>query len=128
VTVFKIPGEVNTDDFSPASRAGTRADIPLHALSMFENRYPGAIDEIRDLKNKGYPIAFAADVVGTGSSRKSAANSLIWWIGEDIPGIPNKRKGGIILGSQIAPIFFNTARDSGAIPIKCDVLLSHQAM
>jgi aconitate hydratase 2 / 2-methylisocitrate dehydratase len=121
VTVFKIPGEVNTDDFSPAKHAGTRADIPLHALSMFENRYPGAIDEIRDLKNKGYPIAFAADVVGTGSSRKSAANSLIWWIGEDIPGIPNKRKGGIILGSQIAPIFFNTARDSGAIPIKCDV-------
>ena len=76
VTVFKIPGEVNTDDFSPASRAGTRADIPLHALSMFENRYPGAIAEIRELKNKGYPIAFAADVVGTGSSRKSAANSL----------------------------------------------------
>lgn len=120
VTIFKVPGEVNTDDFSPASRAGTRADIPIHALSIFENRYPGAIDEIRELKKKGYPIAFAADVVGTGSSRKSAANSLIWWIGEDIPGVPNKRKGGVILGSQIAPIFFNTARDSGAIPIKCD--------
>ena len=121
VTVFKVPGEVNTDDFSPASRAGTRADIPLHALSMFENRYPGAIPEISELKKKGYPIAFAADVVGTGSSRKSAANSLIWWIGQDIPGVPNKRKGGVILGSQIAPIFFNTARDSGALPVKCDV-------
>lgn len=121
VTVFKVPGEVNTDDFSPASRAGTRADIPLHALSMLESRYPGALTELRELKKKGYPIAFAADVVGTGSSRKSAANSLIWWIGEDIPGVPNKRKGGVILGSQIAPIFFNTARDSGSIPIRCDV-------
>ncbi len=121
VTVFKVPGEVNTDDFSPASRAGTRADIPLHALSMLESRYPGALPELRELKKKGYPIAFAADVAGTGSSRKSAANSLIWWIGEDIPGVPNKRKGGVILGSQIAPIFFNTARDSGSIPIRCDV-------
>jgi len=108
VTVFKVPGEVNTDDFSPASRAGSRADIPLHALSMLENRYPGALPEINELKKKGYQIAFAADVVGTGSSRKSAANSLIWWIGQDIPGVPNKRKGGVILGSQIAPIFFNT--------------------
>ncbi|CAG0977326.1 MAG: bifunctional aconitate hydratase 2/2-methylisocitrate dehydratase [Candidatus Methanoperedens sp.] len=121
VTVFKVPGEVNTDDFSPASRAGTRADIPFHALFMFETRYPGALPEIRELKKKGYPIAFAADVVGTGSSRKSAANSLIWWIGQDIPGVPNKRKGGVILGSQIAPIFFNTARDSGALPVKCNV-------
>jgi aconitate hydratase 2/2-methylisocitrate dehydratase len=121
VTIFKVPGEVNTDDFSPASRAGSRPDIPLHALYMLETRYPGALEEIRELKKKGYPIAFAADVVGTGSSRKSAANSLIWWIGEDIPGIPNKRKGGVIMGSQIAPIFFNTARDSGALPIKCDV-------
>ncbi len=121
VTIFKVPGEVNTDDLSPASRAGSRADIPLHALYMLENRYPGVLDEISELKKKGYPIAFAADVVGTGSSRKSAANSLIWWIGEDIPGVPNKRKGGVIMGSQIAPIFFNTARDSGALPIKCDV-------
>ena len=121
MTIFKVPGEVNTDDFSPASRAGTRADIPLHALSMFENRYPGAIPEINRLKTKRYPIAFAADVVGTGSSRKSAANSLIWWIGQDIPGVPNKRKSGVILGSQIAPIFFNTARDSGALPVKCNV-------
>ncbi|NJD51541.1 MAG: bifunctional aconitate hydratase 2/2-methylisocitrate dehydratase [Candidatus Methanoperedens sp.] len=121
VTIFKVQGEVNTDDLSPASRAGTRADIPLHSLSMLENRYPGALSEINRLKKKGNPIAFAADVVGTGSSRKSAANSLIWWIGQDIPGVPNKRKGGVILGSQIAPIFFNTARDSGALPVKCDV-------
>lgn len=121
VTIFKVPGEVNTDDLSPSLRAGTRADIPLHALYMLENRYPGAIDEIIGLKKKGHQIAFAADVVGTGSSRKSAANSLIWWIGQDIPGIPNKRRGGIILGSQIAPIFHNTLRDSGALPIKCDV-------
>ncbi len=121
VVVFKIPGEVNTDDLSPASRAGSRADIPLHALSMLEARYPNAIAEIKDLKNKGYHVAFAADVVGTGSSRKSAMNSLLWWTGEDIPGVPNKRRGGIILGSQIAPIFFNTARDSGALPVRCNV-------
>ncbi len=121
VTVFNVSGEVNTDDLSPASSAGTRADIPLHALSMLESRYPSAINDIIELKNKGYQIAFAADVVGTGSSRKSAMNSLIWWIGKDIPGVPNKRTGGFILGSQIAPIFFNTARDSGALPIRCDV-------
>lgn len=121
VTIFKIQGEVNTDDLSPASRAGTRPDIPLHARHMLESRYPEALNEINELKKKGYPIAFSADVVGTGSSRKSAMNSLIWWIGEDIPGVPNKRKGGVILGSQIAPIFFNTARDSGALPIRCDV-------
>lgn len=120
-TIFKIPGEVNTDDLSPASHAGTRADIPLHALSMLESRYPRAIDEIRELKNKGFKVAFVADVVGTGSSRKSAMNSLLWWIGTDIRGIPNKRREGIILGSQIAPIFLNTARDSGALPIICDV-------
>ncbi len=121
VIVFKIPGEVNTDDLSPASRAGSRADIPFHALSMLEARYPNAIAEIKYLKNKGHQVVFAADVVGTGSSRKSAMNSLLWWTGEDIPGVPNKRRGGIILGSQIAPIFFNTARDSGALPIRCDV-------
>ncbi len=121
VTVFKVPGEVNTDDLSPASRAASRPDIPLHALYMLENRYPNAIPEIEGLKQKGYPIAFTADVVGTGSSRKSAMNSVIWWTGEDIPGVPNKRRGGIIIGSQIAPIFFNTARDSGSIPVRCDV-------
>lgn len=121
VTVFKVPGEVNTDDLSPASRAASRPDIPLHALYMLENRYPNAIPEIEGLKKKGHPIAFTADVAGTGSSRKSAMNSVIWWTGEDIPGVPNKRRGGIILGSQVAPIFFNTARDSGAIPVRCDV-------
>lgn len=121
VTVFKVPGEVNTDDLSPASRAASRPDIPLHALHMLENRYHNAISEIEGLKKKGHQITFVADVVGTGSSRKSAMNSVIWWIGEDIPGVQNKRRGGIILGSQIAPIFFNTARDSGAIPIRCDV-------
>lgn len=121
VTVFKVPGEVNTDDLSPASRASSRPDIPLHALHMLENRYPNAISEIGELKKKGHMVAFAADVVGTGSSRKSAMNSVIWWTGEDIPGVPNKRRGGVILGSQIAPIFFNTARDSGAIPVRCDV-------
>ncbi|VVB87360.1 Methanogen homoaconitase large subunit [uncultured archaeon] len=121
VTVFKVNGEVNTDDLSPASRAASRPDIPLHALHMLETRYPGAISEIDGLKKKGHPVAFAADVAGTGSSRKSAMNSVIWWMGEDIPGVPNKRRGGVILGSQIAPIFFNTARDSGAIPVRCDV-------
>ncbi len=121
VTVFKVPGEVNTDDLSPASRAGSRADVPRHALSMLESRYPNAITDVLELKKKGYPIAFVGDVVGTGSSRKSAMNSLLWWIGADIPGVPNKRSGGVILGSQIAPIFFNTARDSGALPIRCDV-------
>ncbi len=121
VTVFKIQGEVNTDDFSPAKHAGSRADIPLHALTMLEYRYPEALGEIKELKKKGHPVAFAADVVGTGSSRKSAMNSLLWWIGNDIPGVPNKRRGGVILGSQIAPIFFNTARDSGALPLRCDV-------
>ncbi len=119
--VFKVQGEVNTDDLSPARHAGTRPDIPLHALSMLESRYPQAPREINLLKKKGYQVAFAADVVGTGSSRKSAMNSLQWWIGEDIPGVPNKRWGGLILGSQIAPIFFNTARDSGALPARCDV-------
>ncbi len=121
VTVFKVQGEVNTDDLSPASYASTRADIPLHALSMLENKHPEAINELKELKKKGHPIAFAADVVGTGSSRKSAMNSLLWWIGEDMEGVPNKRKGGVILGTQTAPIFFNTARDSGALPVKCDV-------
>jgi len=119
--IFKVSGEINTDDFSPAKRAGSRADIPLHALSLLATRSPGAIEKIKELKKSGWPVAFAGDVVGTGSSRKSAINSLLWWIGEDIPGVPNKRRGGIILGTQIAPIFFNTARDSGALPIKCDV-------
>jgi aconitate hydratase 2 / 2-methylisocitrate dehydratase len=121
VTAFKVPGETNTDDLSPASQAFSRPDIPLHALSMLESKMPGAIDTIQQLKQNGYPIAYVGDVVGTGSSRKSAINSVLWHIGQDIPYIPNKRSGGVILGSAIAPIFFNTAEDAGALPIQCDV-------
>lgn len=120
-TVFKVPGEINTDDFSPASEAWSRPDIPLHAQAMLRSRAEGALETIQTLKDQGYPIAFVGDVVGTGSSRKSAINSLLWHIGHDIPYVPNKRQGGIILGSKIAPIFFNTAEDSGALPIECDV-------
>ena len=121
VTVFKVPGETNTDDLSPAPHATTRADIPLHALVMLESRMPDALETIAQLKEKGHPLAYVGDVVGTGSSRKSAMNSVIWHIGEDIPHVPNKRSGGVILGNSIAPIFFNTAEDSGAFPIECDV-------
>tara|TARA_Y100001968_G_scaffold212345_1_gene195524 strand:+ start:100070 stop:102676 length:2607 start_codon:yes stop_codon:yes gene_type:complete len=121
VTVFKVDGETNTDDLSPATHATTRPDIPLHALAMLESRIPNALEQIADLKQKGYPIAYLGDVVGTGSSRKSAINSVLWHIGKDIPFIPNKRSGGVILGGKIAPIFFNTAEDSGALPIECDV-------
>lgn len=121
VTVFKVPGETNTDDLSPAPHATTRPDIPLHATVMLETRMPGALQTIADLKQKGYPVAYIGDVVGTGSSRKSAINSLLWHIGNDIPSVPNKRNGGYILGGAIAPIFFNTAEDSGALPIECDV-------
>ena len=121
VTVFKVPGETNTDDLSPAPQAMTRPDIPLHALSMLESRMPDGLETIAKLKEKGHPVAYVGDVVGTGSSRKSAINSLLWHIGEDIPYVPNKRAGGYILGGKIAPIFFNTAEDSGALPIECDV-------
>ncbi|MDB9315803.1 bifunctional aconitate hydratase 2/2-methylisocitrate dehydratase [Spirulina sp. CS-785/01] len=121
VTVFKVPGETNTDDLSPATHATTRPDIPLHALAMLESRMPEGIETIAKLKEKGHPVAYVGDVVGTGSSRKSAINSLIWHIGHDIPYIPNKRAGGYILGGKIAPIFFNTAEDSGGFPIECDV-------
>ncbi|HEY9904766.1 MAG TPA: bifunctional aconitate hydratase 2/2-methylisocitrate dehydratase [Candidatus Sericytochromatia bacterium] len=121
VTVFKVPGETNTDDLSPAPHATTRPDIPLHATVMLESRMPGALDTIAQLKEKGHPVAYVGDVVGTGSSRKSAINSLLWHIGHDIPFVPNKRAGGYILGSAIAPIFFNTAEDAGALPIECDV-------
>ena len=121
VTVFKVPGETNTDDLSPAPHATTRPDIPLHALAMLESRMPGAIETIAQLKEKGHPVAYVGDVVGTGSSRKSAINSVLWHIGQDIPFVPNKRAGGYILGSALAPIFFNTAEDSGALPIQCDV-------
>jgi len=121
VTVYKVSGEINTDDFSPATEAWSRPDIPLHALAMLKSRMENPIQKITELKQKGHPIAFVGDVVGTGSSRKSAINSLLWHIGHDIPFVPNKRQGGVILGSKIAPIFFNTAEDSGALPIEVDV-------
>ncbi|MFM7450293.1 MAG: bifunctional aconitate hydratase 2/2-methylisocitrate dehydratase [Leptolyngbyaceae cyanobacterium] len=121
LTVFKVPGETNTDDLSPAPHATTRPDIPLHATVMLETRQPGSLDTIAALKQKGYPVVYVGDVVGTGSSRKSAINSVLWHIGQDIPCVPNKRSGGYILGGKIAPIFFNTAEDSGALPIECDV-------
>ncbi|MDX2097920.1 MAG: bifunctional aconitate hydratase 2/2-methylisocitrate dehydratase [Leptolyngbyaceae cyanobacterium bins.59] len=121
VTVFKVPGETNTDDLSPATHAATRPDIPLHAQAMLETRMPGGLQTIAELKQKGYPLAYVGDVVGTGSSRKSAINSVLWHIGQDIPFVPNKRSAGFILGGVIAPIFFNTAEDSGALPIQCDV-------
>lgn len=119
--VFKVDGETNTDDLSPAQEAWSRPDIPLHAKAMLINKMPSALTKIDDLKTKGLPIAYVGDVVGTGSSRKSAINSVQWHTGFDIPFIPNKKTGGIILGNKIAPIFFNTAEDSGALPIECDV-------
>ncbi|MEH2251265.1 bifunctional aconitate hydratase 2/2-methylisocitrate dehydratase [Nostoc sp.] len=121
VTVFKVPGETNTDDLSPAQSATTRPDIPLHALVMLESRQPGSLKTIVELKKKGHPVAYVGDVVGTGSSRKSAINSVLWHMGNDIPFVPNKRAGGYVLGGAIAPIFFNTAEDAGALPIQCDV-------
>ena len=121
VTVFKVPGETNTDDLSPATHATTRPDIPLHALTMLETRQLGSLETIAELKKKGHPVAYVGDVIGTGSSRKSAINSVLWHLGNDIPFVPNKRAGGYILGSAIAPIFFNTAEDAGALPIQCDV-------
>jgi aconitate hydratase 2/2-methylisocitrate dehydratase len=121
VTVFKVEGETNTDDLSPATHATTRPDIPLHANAMLETRMPGGLELIAELKTKGHPVAYVGDVVGTGSSRKSAINSVLWHTGTDIPHVPNKRSGGVILGGKIAPIFFNTAEDSGALPIECEV-------
>jgi aconitate hydratase 2/2-methylisocitrate dehydratase len=115
--VFKVDGEINTDDFSPAKQASTRPDIPLHALSMGETRFKGGLETIARFRADGVRVAFAGDVVGTGSSRKSACNSLLWHIGEDIPFVPNKRRGGVVLGGKIAPIFFNTMEDSGGLPI-----------
>jgi aconitate hydratase 2/2-methylisocitrate dehydratase len=131
VTVFKVSGETNTDDLSPAPDAWSRPDIPLHYLAMLKNARPGITPEqdgkrgpmkfIEDLKAKGHLVAYVGDVVGTGSSRKSATNSVIWATGEDIPFVPNKRFGGVCLGGKIAPIFFNTQEDSGALPIEVDV-------
>ncbi|KAF7600371.1 MAG: bifunctional aconitate hydratase 2/2-methylisocitrate dehydratase [Candidatus Dactylopiibacterium carminicum] len=133
LTVFKVPGETNTDDLSPAPDAWSRPDIPLHSLAMLKNTRAdaafkpeedgkrGPIQLIRDLAAKGNLVAYVADVVGTGSSRKSATNSVLWWTGEDIPFVPNKKFGGVCLGGKIAPIFFNTQEDAGALPIEIDV-------
>ena len=133
VTVFKVPGETNTDDLSPAPDATTRPDIPMHALAMLKNKRAdapfvpeedgkrGPIQEILGLKEKGNLVAYVGDVVGTGSSRKSATNSVLWRTGDDIPYIPNKRAGGVCLGGKIAPIFYNTMEDAGALPIELDV-------
>lgn len=131
VTVFKVTGETNTDDLSPAPDAWSRPDIPLHALAMLKNAregiepdQPGSvgpIGQIEALNKKGFPLAYVGDVVGTGSSRKSATNSVLWFMGDDIPHVPNKRGGGVVLGGKIAPIFFNTMEDAGALPIEVDV-------
>ena len=121
MVVFKVDGETNTDDLSPAQEAWSRPDIPLHGKAMLINKMPDGLSVIEKLKAKGLPLAYVGDVVGTGSSRKSAINSVQWFMGNDIPNIPNKRTGGVILGAKIAPIFFNTAEDSGALPIQCDV-------
>ncbi len=124
LTVFKVEGETNTDDLSPAPDAWSRPDIPLHARAMLKIPRPGitsCLEQLAELRKKGHPIAYVGDVVGTGSSRKSATNSVLWHIGDDIPHVPNKRSGGFCLGGKIAPIFFNTMEDSGALPIECDV-------
>ncbi|MGQ1910422.1 bifunctional aconitate hydratase 2/2-methylisocitrate dehydratase [Marinifilum sp. RC60d5] len=119
--VYKVEGEINTDDFSPASQAFTRPDIPLHALAMGAGRFEDGIETIANWRKEGHKVAFVGDVVGTGSSRKSAANSLLWHIGEDIPCVPNKRTAGVVIGGAIAPIFYNTTQDSGGLPIITDV-------
>ena len=124
LTVYKVSGEINTDDLSPATDAWSRPDIPLHALAMFKMPREGLdtpLETIEELKKKGNPLAFVGDVVGTGSSRKSATNSVLWHMGDEIPCIPNKKEGGFCFGSKIAPIFFNTMEDSGSFPIEFDV-------
>jgi aconitate hydratase 2/2-methylisocitrate dehydratase len=121
VTVYKVPGETNTDDLSPAVDAWSRPDIPLHAQAMLKARMERPLETIEELKHKGHPLAYVGDVVGTGSSRKSATNSVLWHMGDDIPHVPNKRAGGFCIGGKIAPIFFNTMEDAGALPIECDV-------
>ncbi len=131
VSIFKVAGEINTDDLSPAPDAWSRPDIPMHALAMHKNARPGITPEedgkrgpvkfIEDLRARGHLVAYVGDVVGTGSSRKSATNSVLWFTGEDIPFVPNKRFGGVCLGGKIAPIFYNTMEDSGALPIELDV-------
>ncbi|QLB21510.1 bifunctional aconitate hydratase 2/2-methylisocitrate dehydratase [Vespertiliibacter pulmonis] len=135
LTVFKVTGETNTDDLSPAQDAWSRPDIPLHALAMLKNEREGIepdqagvvgpMKQIETLKEKGFPLVYVGDVVGTGSSRKSATNSVLWLMGDDIPYIPNKRAGGVVLGGKIAPIFFNTMEDAGSLPIEVDVSQLH---
>eukprot|EP01031_Cornospumella_fuschlensis_P030658 gene30658-37046_t len=130
-TVFKVPGETNTDDLSPAPDAWSRPDIPLHALAMLKNARDGVKPDVEgsigpistfdELKKKGFPLAYVGDVVGTGSSRKSATNSILWFFGDDIPNVPNKKAGGVCIGGKIAPIFFNTMQDSGALPLEMPV-------
>ena len=119
--IFKVAGETNTDDLSPASEAYTRSDIPLHANAMLVKRQPGSLETINELKKSGLEVVYAGDVVGTGSSRKSGINSIQWHLGREIEGVPNKKTGGIVVATAIAPIFFNTAEDSGALPIVADV-------
>ncbi|MGM1051200.1 MAG: bifunctional aconitate hydratase 2/2-methylisocitrate dehydratase [Pseudomonadota bacterium] len=131
LTVFKVTGETNTDDLSPAPDAWSRPDIPVHANAMLKNERDGIepevpgttgpLKQIEEVKAKGFPVAYVGDVVGTGSSRKSATNSVLWFFGDDIPYVPNKRAGGFCFGSKIAPIFFNTMEDSGALPVEMDV-------
>jgi len=121
VKIYKVAGETNTDDFSPAKHAWSRPDIPLHALAMGETGFKDGNEVMEQYKADGYEVAFVGDVVGTGSSRKSACNSVMWRIGNDIPFVPNKRNGGTIIGSVIAPIFFNTTEDSGGLPLTCNV-------
>lgn len=131
LTVFKVPGETNTDDLSPAPDAWSRPDIPLHAMAMLKNSRPGIVPDedgvtgpistINSLREKNYPLVYVGDVVGTGSSRKSATNSVLWFMGQDIPFVPNKRSGGFVFGGKIAPIFFNTMEDAGALPVEMDV-------
>ena len=121
VTVFMVDGETNTDDLSPAGDAWSRPDIPLHAKAMLIKTMDRPLETIEELKQKGHPLAYVGDVVGTGSSRKSATDSVLWHMGDDIPHIPNKKDGGVCLGGKIAPIFFNTMEDAGALPIECDV-------
>src|SRR5690606_17745942 len=131
MVVFKVTGETNTDDLSPAPDAWSRPDIPLHSLAAYkmerdgltpdEPGVKGPIKQIEEIKAKGLPVAFVGDVVGTGSSRKSATNSVLWFFGEDIPGVPNKRAGGVCIGSKVAPIFFNTMEDAGALVFEAPV-------
>ena len=135
LTVFKVPGETNTDDLSPAPDAWSRPDIPVHANAMLKNErdgiepeepgVKGPLKQIQEVKAKGFPVAYVGDVVGTGSSRKSATNSVLWFFGDDIPNVPNKRAGGFCFGSKIAPIFYNTMEDAGALPIEFDVSNMH---